>query len=213
VEFPLQLVVRSAAKRQRPNERLRRSLRWGRPPSNRKQQASHSVATGQPDCLCRRVASRPAVSAATLMVSVAVACPFTVTADGVTLQVMRLVDSAQVRATAPDPAFTGSRSFQVICPTKPRLSRIQANLRAAIEDFITWYCSEPRLAFGRTVVLRYRYDLEVRRLAPVTINLRLAAVRRLAYDASDNGLLNPDLAAGIRRVKGPNALDCVSGTG
>jgi hypothetical protein len=63
---------------------------------------------------------------------------------------------------------------------------------AAIEDFITWYCSEPRLAFGRTVVLRYRYELEARRLAPATVNLRLAAVRRLAYEASDNGLLNPE---------------------
>jgi integrase len=30
----------------------------------------------------------------------------------------------------------------------------------------------------------------------------LAAVRRLAYEASDSGLLSPDLAAGIRRVKG-----------
>lgn len=77
---------------------------------------------------------------------------------------------------------------------------------AAIEDFITWYCSEPRLAFGRTVVLRYRYELESRRLAPATINLRLAAVRRLAYEASDNGLLNPDLTAGIRRVKGAKRL-------
>jgi integrase len=77
---------------------------------------------------------------------------------------------------------------------------------AAIEDFITWYCSEPRLAFGRTVVLRYRYELEARRLAPATINLRLAAVRRLAYEASDNGLLNPDMAAGIRRVKGAKRL-------
>ncbi|MGI4758653.1 MAG: hypothetical protein ACRYGF_17610 [Janthinobacterium lividum] len=48
---------------------------------------------------------------------------------------------------------------------------------AAIEDFITWYCSEPRLAFGRTVVLRYRYELEARRLAPATINLRLAAAK------------------------------------
>ena len=36
----------------------------------------------------------------------------------------------------------------------------------AIDDFICWYCSEPRLAFGRTVVLRYRYELEARRLAP-----------------------------------------------
>ncbi len=33
----------------------------------------------------------------------------------------------------------------------------------AINDFIAWYCSEPRLAFGRTVVLRYRYELEARR--------------------------------------------------
>jgi hypothetical protein len=41
----------------------------------------------------------------------------------------------------------------------------------AINDFIAWYCSEPRLAFGLTVVLRYRYELEARRLAPATINL------------------------------------------
>ena len=76
----------------------------------------------------------------------------------------------------------------------------------SINDFIAWYCSEPRLAFGRTVVLRYRYELEDRRLAPATINLRLAAVRRLAYEASDNGLLSPDLAASIRRVKGAKKL-------
>jgi integrase len=76
----------------------------------------------------------------------------------------------------------------------------------AIDDFIGWYCSEPRLAFGRAVVLRYRYELESRRLAPATINLRLAAVRRLAYEASDNGLLSPDLAASIRRVKGAKRL-------
>ena len=76
----------------------------------------------------------------------------------------------------------------------------------AINDFIAWYCSEPRLAFGRTVVLRYRYELEARQLAPATINLRLAAVRRLAYEAADNGLLSPDLAASIRRVKGAKKL-------
>jgi hypothetical protein len=41
----------------------------------------------------------------------------------------------------------------------------------AINDFITWYFSEPRLAFGRTVVVRYLYELEARRLAPATTNL------------------------------------------
>lgn len=76
----------------------------------------------------------------------------------------------------------------------------------AIDDFIGWYCSEPRLSFNRTVVLRYRFFLEQKNLAPSTINVRLAAVRRLAYEASDTGLLSPELAAGIRRVKGAKRL-------
>jgi integrase len=75
-----------------------------------------------------------------------------------------------------------------------------------IDEFIGWYCSEPRLSFNRTVVLRYRFFLEQKNLAPSTINVRLAAVRRLAYEASDTGLLSPDLAAGIRRVKGAKRL-------
>src|SRR6184192_1039549 len=74
--------------------------------------------------------------------------------------------------------------------------------RHAIDEFVDWYCSEPRLAFNRIVVLRYRSHLESRQLAPGTINLRLGAVRRLAYEAADCGLLSPDLAAGIRRIKG-----------
>jgi hypothetical protein len=65
-----------------------------------------------------------------------------------------------------------------------------------------WCYSEPRLALNRIVVLRYRFSLEQKNLAPSTINVRLAAVRRLAYEASDSGLLSPELAAGIRRVKG-----------
>jgi site-specific recombinase XerD len=76
----------------------------------------------------------------------------------------------------------------------------------AIDEFVDWYCSEPRLALNRTVVLRYRNYLEARLLAPGTINLRLGAVRRLAYEAADSGLLSSDLAASIRRVKGVRNL-------
>jgi hypothetical protein len=76
----------------------------------------------------------------------------------------------------------------------------------AIDEFVDWYCSEPRLALNRTVVLRYRSYLEARPLAPGTVNLRLGAVRRLAYEAADSGLLSSDLAAGIHRVKGVRNL-------
>jgi site-specific recombinase XerD len=82
----------------------------------------------------------------------------------------------------------------------------QVSYEYAIDEFISWYCSEPRLAFNRTVVLRYRFFLEQKNLAPSTINVRLAAIRRLAYEASDCGLLSPELAAGIARVKGAKRL-------
>ncbi len=75
-----------------------------------------------------------------------------------------------------------------------------------MDEFIEWYCSEPRLSFNRPVVVRYRMHLESRKRAPGTVNLRLGAVRRLAYEAADCGLLSPDLAAGIRRVKGVKKL-------
>ena len=82
----------------------------------------------------------------------------------------------------------------------------QYSYRFAIDDFIAWYCSEPRIAFNKTVVLRYRFQLEARHLAAAAINLRLAAVRRLAYEAADCGLLSPELAARIQRVKGAKRL-------
>lgn len=69
----------------------------------------------------------------------------------------------------------------------------QRTYNHAIDDFVDWYCSEPRLAFNRTVVLRYRIRLEEKRYAPATINLRLAAVRRIAYEAADSGLLSPEI--------------------
>src|SRR5437764_8831084 len=48
--------------------------------------------------------------------------------------------------------------------------------------------------------------LESRIWHPAPANLRLSAVRRLAYEAADCGLLSADLAAGIRRVKGVKKL-------
>jgi len=81
----------------------------------------------------------------------------------------------------------------------------------AIDQFIAWYCSEPRLAFNRIVVVRYHMYLESRHLAANTINQQLAAVRRLAHEAADAGLLSPELAAGISRVRGVKQLGFRSG--
>jgi len=92
--------------------------------------------------------------------------------------------------------------------TSPASRRVY---KYAIEKFVAWYCSEPRIAFNRIVVVRYRIHLESCCLAANTINQYLAAVRRLAHEAADAGLLSPDLAAGIARVKGVKQLGQRSG--
>jgi integrase len=76
----------------------------------------------------------------------------------------------------------------------------------AIEKFIAWFCSEPRLGFNRSVVLRYRSFLEGLSLSAATINLHLSAIRRLADEAAESGWLSPELAIGVRRVKGVKRL-------
>lgn len=76
----------------------------------------------------------------------------------------------------------------------------------AIDKFIAWYCSEPRLGFNRAVVLRYRSFLESLSLSAATINLHLSAIRRLADEAAEISMLSPELAIGIRRVKGVKRL-------
>jgi N-glycosylase/DNA lyase len=72
----------------------------------------------------------------------------------------------------------------------------------AIERFIAWYCDEPRLAFNRSVVVRYRSFLESLSLSAATINLHLSAIRRLADESTESGWLSQEMAIGIRRVKG-----------
>jgi hypothetical protein len=76
----------------------------------------------------------------------------------------------------------------------------------ALDQFIAWHCSEPRLALNRIVVTRYRMYLESRGLTANTINQQLAAVRRIAHESADAGLLSPELAAGISRVRGVKQL-------
>ena len=60
----------------------------------------------------------------------------------------------------------------------------------------------PRPGFPKATVCAWRAALEARALGAVSINVRITAVRKLAVEAADSGLLAPELANGITRVKG-----------
>src|SRR6202162_3562027 len=71
-----------------------------------------------------------------------------------------------------------------------------------LDEFISWYRNEPRSSFSKATVAAWRASLEARNLGSSSVNIRLSAIRKLATEASDNGLLAPELVAGILRVKG-----------
>jgi integrase/recombinase XerD len=75
----------------------------------------------------------------------------------------------------------------------------------ALDAFERW-CAEGRngekACFTKATVQAYRTALESSGLAASSINVRLSAIRKLAAEASDNGLLAPEAAAAISRVRG-----------
>jgi integrase len=71
-----------------------------------------------------------------------------------------------------------------------------------LDEFFAWYGQEPRAGFTKATVSAWRVALEARGLGAVSINVRITAVRKLAVEAADNGLLAPEFANGITRVKG-----------
>jgi integrase len=74
--------------------------------------------------------------------------------------------------------------------------------RTALRQFLGWHLAEGGGALGRQVVQRYRVVLEGRKLAPSTINQHLSAIRALADECAESGLLDQPTAAAIGRVKG-----------
>ena len=71
-----------------------------------------------------------------------------------------------------------------------------------LDEFFDWYGREPRPGFTKATIAAWRVALEARGFGAVSINVRITVVRKLAVEAADNGLLAPELAAGITRVKG-----------
>src|ERR1700687_2024866 len=71
----------------------------------------------------------------------------------------------------------------------------------ALDEFMGWFQQAPRPGFTKATVSAWRGSLEDRRLGSSSIIIRMSAIRKLAAEAADNGLLAPELAAGISRVK------------
>jgi site-specific recombinase XerD len=72
----------------------------------------------------------------------------------------------------------------------------------ALVDFFQWHRGIGRPQLNKAVVQRYAAELREAGMAASSINQRLSAIRKLALEAADNGALDPQVANGIRAVKG-----------
>ncbi len=95
-----------------------------------------------------------------------------------------------VPVPVPDPRWGELRKLVVDSVSSEHSQRAYG---FALDDFFKWYAAEPRAPFSKAVVQEYRVHLEAQHLSASTINLRLAAIRKLAVEAADNGLLAPEL--------------------
>ena len=68
----------------------------------------------------------------------------------------------------------------------------------ALDEFLGRFQQAPRPGFTKATVSAWRVSLEARGLGSSSIIIRMSAIRKLAAEAADNGLLAPELAAGRR---------------
>ena len=72
----------------------------------------------------------------------------------------------------------------------------------ALTDFLAWYMNEGKPGLTKATVQRYKSVLQESGVSPATVNLRMSAIRKLAQEAADNGLVDQTIANGVARVKG-----------
>jgi site-specific recombinase XerD len=106
--------------------------------------------------------------------------------------------TALVRAEKDD-GWTRIKSLVLDSVTSPHSKRAYEQ---ALDAFERWCAKTGSTGFTKATVQAYRSALEAAGLAASSINVRLSAIRKLAAEAADNGLLAPEVAAAVSRVRG-----------
>jgi integrase/recombinase XerD len=109
-----------------------------------------------------------------------------------------MADQSLVRSKL-TPAET--RAIRVVLDTLPSEHSRRAYERGLV-DFFLWHRGVGRPKLSKAVVQRYAAELREAGMAASSVNQRLSAIRKLAAEAADNGALDPQVANGIRAVKG-----------
>lgn len=70
----------------------------------------------------------------------------------------------------------------------------------ALKDFMGWYVSTGQTQLNKAAINAHVAALKAKGVTDSSINQRLAAIRKLALEAADNGLIDEGVAQAIKRV-------------
>jgi integrase/recombinase XerD len=108
-------------------------------------------------------------------------------------------ESAALVRTGKDETWQRIKSLVLDSVTSPHSKRAYEQ---ALDAFERWCAASGVTTFTKATVQAWRAALETAGLAASSINVRLSAVKKLAMEAADNGLVAAEVAAAIARVKG-----------
>ena len=112
------------------------------------------------------------------------------------------MSEAAALALVPASAFSSWVRLKSLVLNSVSSAHTRRAYQHALDNFHSWYRPDEHGAFSRSVVQHYRAELESQGRAPSTINVQLAALRKLAAEAAATGLLAAEIAAGITKVPG-----------
>jgi site-specific recombinase XerD len=94
--------------------------------------------------------------------------------------------------------------IRIVLGTVDSMETIRAYKRALL-DFKRWYIDHGQGPLSKALIQAYALELKEKGMGAGNINIRLIAIRRLAAEAADNGMLDPVIVSGILRIKGMRA--------
>ena len=116
----------------------------------------------------------------------------------------RKVSAMTTAMTIQQPTARYQPFIQLVCDgvTSAHSKRAYAT---ALEKFLSW-CDVKRVAFTKASVQAYRAQLERDGMASSSVAVQLAAVRKLAMECHDNGIMPTEIYTGIQHVQNPKRL-------
>ena len=72
----------------------------------------------------------------------------------------------------------------------------------ALQGFLSWWMENGKPPIVKATIQEYKSHLAGLGYSPSTINQKMSAIRKLATEAADNGLMDQQIANGIGKVKG-----------